>query len=178
MEEAANEAQMLVQTVQGNYEGYTKREVLKPNKVHHAQAMLGNPSKKDYNEMVSNNLIANCPIFPTDVSNAQAILGQDLASIQGKTIWRTPAPVVADYMAVPCSLVDANQVMMLAAYVFFVSGTAFLLTVPQRIKFVCCELYQGTLDVCTVNKVRKCHCTCNTVVCVYIAIETQQRLFC
>jgi hypothetical protein len=42
----------------------------------------------------------------------------------------------------------------------------------------CHELYHGTPDVYMVNKVHKCHCMCDTVVSLYIAIETQQRLFC
>jgi hypothetical protein len=36
----------------------------------------------------------------------------------------------------------------------------------------------GTLDVCMVNKVRKYHSMCKTVDSVYIAVETQQRVFC
>ena len=51
----------------------------------------------------------------------------------------TPTPVVADYVAVPRNLVDANKAITLAADVFFVDGTAFLLTVAQRIKFVMAE---------------------------------------
>ncbi len=37
----------------------------------------------------------------------------------------TPAPVVADYVAVPCLLVEQNKVVTMAADVFFVDGTAF-----------------------------------------------------
>ncbi len=37
-----------VQTVRGNYKGYTKREVLRAKEAHRAQALLGNPSEKDY----------------------------------------------------------------------------------------------------------------------------------
>jgi hypothetical protein len=44
--------------------------------------------------------------------------------------------VVADYVAVPRELVAANKTVTLAADVFFVDGTAFLLTVSWRIKFV------------------------------------------
>ncbi len=44
--------------------------------------------------------------------------------------------MVGDYVAVPRSLVDANQAVTLAADVFFVDGTVFLLTVARRIKFV------------------------------------------
>jgi hypothetical protein len=34
--------------------------------------------------MVSNNLIPECPITPTDISNARAIFGPDLPSVRGK----------------------------------------------------------------------------------------------
>ena len=130
---------VLVQTVQGNYEGYSKREVLKAKEARRAQAMMGNPSEKDYKTMVSNNLIPECPITSTDITNARAIFWPDLPSVRGKTVRTTPAPVVADYMAVPQSLVDANKAITLAADVFFVDGIAFLLTVARRIKFVTAE---------------------------------------
>ncbi len=51
----------------------------------------------------------------------------------------TPTPVVADYVAVSRDLVDANKAITLAADVFFVDGTVFLLTVARRIKFVMAE---------------------------------------
>jgi hypothetical protein len=118
----------LVQTVQGHYEGYTKKDILKANKARRVQGMKGNPSEKDYKGIVSGNLITNCPITTTDISNAHAMFSPDLASIRGKTVQRTSAPVVADYVAVPCSLVETNKVITLAADVFFVDSTAFLLT--------------------------------------------------
>jgi hypothetical protein len=64
------------------------------------------------------------------------MFGPDLASIRGKTVQRMPAPVVADYVAIPQQLVDANQAATLAADMFFVDGIAFLITVSRRIKFV------------------------------------------
>ncbi len=121
----------LVQTVRGNYEGYTKKEILKANEARRAQGMIGNPSEKDYKGIVSGNLITNCSITTTNISNARAMFGPDLATIRGKTVRRTPVPMVADYVAVPCSLVETNKVITMAAYVFFVDGTAFLLTMSQ-----------------------------------------------
>jgi hypothetical protein len=56
--------------------------------------------------------------------------------VHGKTVQRTPAPVVGDYLVVPWQLVEANAAVMLATDVFFVDGTAFLMTVLRRIKFV------------------------------------------
>jgi hypothetical protein len=118
-----------VQTVRGNYKGYTKQEVLQAKEARWGQAMLGNPSEKDYQGLVSGNLINICPFSLSDVSNAQAIFEPDLASVREKTVRKKPAPVVTDYVAVPCMLVEANKVITLAADMFFVDGAAFLLMV-------------------------------------------------
>jgi hypothetical protein len=128
-----------VQTVRGNYEGYTKQEVLQAKEARRGQAMLGNPSEKDYQGLVSGNLIDNGPISLSNVSNTRAIFGPDLASVRGETVRKKPAPVVTDYVAVPCTLVEANKVIKLAADIFFVDGTVFLLTVGRRLKFVTAE---------------------------------------
>jgi hypothetical protein len=77
-----------VQTVRRNYEGYTKQEVLQAKAARQGQAMLGNPSEKDYQGLVSGNLINNCPIFSSNVSNAPAIFGPDLASVRKKQLGR------------------------------------------------------------------------------------------
>ncbi len=47
--------------------------------------------------------------------------------------------MVTDYVAVPRTLVEANKVITLAADIFFVDSTAFLLTVGWRLKFVTAE---------------------------------------
>jgi len=52
---------------------------------------------------------------------------------------RTPAPVVAEYVAVPKSVIDRNKMVTLAADVFFVDGMGFLMTVSRNIKFITAE---------------------------------------
>ncbi len=52
-EDGTKEGVTLVQTVHGNYKGFTKREVIKAREAREAQAMLGNPSKKDFQGLVS-----------------------------------------------------------------------------------------------------------------------------
>ncbi len=84
-------------------------------------------------------MITNCPITTTAITNAWSIFGPDLASVRGKTVQRTPAPVVGDYVAVPKGVIDRNKTVMLAAEVFFVDGIAFLLTVSRNIKFITAE---------------------------------------
>jgi hypothetical protein len=129
----------LVQMVRGNYKGYTKKEVLQAKEVQRAQAMLGNPSEKDFKGMLSSNIIPTCPITRSNVTNARKIFGPDLASVHGKTVHWTPAPVVGDYVAIPREIVEANAAVTLAADVFFVDGTAFLMTVSRKVKFVMVE---------------------------------------
>jgi hypothetical protein len=92
---------MLVQTVRQNYEGYTKRKILHAKEARCAMGMIRNPSKKDFKNMVRENLINNYPVTSNDVTNARAIFGPDLANLRGKMVWRTPAPVVSDYVSVP-----------------------------------------------------------------------------
>ena len=75
-----SEGMALVQTVRENYEGYTKREVLRVKEAHCAQAMIGNPSKGDFRGMVSSNMIKNCSITPSDIA-AKEIFGPALASV-------------------------------------------------------------------------------------------------
>ena len=71
----------------------------------------------------------NCPIDSTDVSNACAIFGPDLASVRGKTVRRKPKSIVEEYIAVPKELVSQHKFISIAADVFFVNALAFLLTV-------------------------------------------------
>jgi hypothetical protein len=130
---------MLVEMVQGNYEGYTKNNILKAMQARRAQVMMGNPSEKDYKGVLSTHLISNYPVTHTNITNARIIFGPDHPSVRGKTVRRAPAPVVTDYVAVPCSVVERNRVVTLAADVFFVDGTAFLITMSRRIKFVTTE---------------------------------------
>jgi hypothetical protein len=101
--------------------------------------MIGNPSKGDYRGLVRSNMISNCPIAPTNITNARAIFGPDLASVQGKTVRRTPAPVVADHVAGPCAVVERNKLVTIVADIFFVNGTLFLVMLSRNIKFVMVE---------------------------------------
>ena len=70
----------------GNYEGFTKQEVIKAREAREAQAMLGNPSEKDFQGLLSGNLIPNCPIAHANISNTRKVFGPDLASIREKTV--------------------------------------------------------------------------------------------
>ena len=64
------------------------------------------PNEQDFKGMVRANMIPNCPIDANDIAYARDIWGPNLASLRGKAVPRTPAPVVAEYVAVPKSMID------------------------------------------------------------------------
>ena len=80
------------------------------------------PKRKRLQGMVSNNMITNCPITTTAITNARSIFGKDLASVRGKTVRWAPAPVVGDYVAVPKGVIERNKTVTSAADVFFLDG--------------------------------------------------------
>ena len=79
-------ANTLVHMVRSNCEGFTKKDIKATKAARKLQGMIGSPSEKYYGGMVSSNMIKKCPIDSTDVSNACAIFGPDLASVRRKTV--------------------------------------------------------------------------------------------
>jgi hypothetical protein len=59
---APKAALFFMQTVRGNMEGFTKREVKEARKACEAQAMLGHPTDRDFLGMVRGSMISNCPV--------------------------------------------------------------------------------------------------------------------
>ena len=94
-------ANTLVQTVRSNYEGFTKKDIKAAKAARKLQGIIGSLSEKDYGGMVSSNMIENCPIHSTDVSNTRAIFLPDLASVRGETVRSKPKSIVEEYIAVP-----------------------------------------------------------------------------
>ncbi len=63
---------MLMETVRGYFEGFTKNKVLRAKQARRAQAMMGSPSEKDFKGVVSNHL---------NIDNSRVIHGPALASV-------------------------------------------------------------------------------------------------
>jgi hypothetical protein len=129
----------LVQTVRQNYKGYTKKEILQAKEARWAMGMIEKPREQDFKGMVRGNMIYNCPVTTKAITNMHAIHGPSLESMRSKTVRQTPALVVVEYVAVPKEIMECNKIVTLAANLFFVDGTAFLLTVSRQIKLITME---------------------------------------
>jgi hypothetical protein len=95
-----------VQTVRGNMEGYTQREVEDARAAREAQAMLGHPTNCHFLGMVRSGMILNCPVTPGAVQNANRIFGPDLAGVRGRTVRRPPESVTTNYVQIPRALLE------------------------------------------------------------------------
>jgi hypothetical protein len=71
----------LIQTMRGNMDGFTEREVKDTCAAHKAQAMLGHPNDHKFLGMVRNNMITSCPVTPITATNSHTIFGPDLVLV-------------------------------------------------------------------------------------------------
>jgi hypothetical protein len=80
----------MIETVRGNMEGFTLKEVNRAKNARMAVAMMGHPTETTLKHMVSKNVIQDCDINSSDHVNANAIFGPDRAELRGKTVRRQP----------------------------------------------------------------------------------------
>ncbi len=118
-----------IQTVRGNMEGYTQREVKDARAACEAQAMLGHPTDRDFLGMVCSGMILNCPVTPSAVQNANLIFGPNLAGVRGRTVRRPPESATTNYVQIPRALLEQHQRVTLAVDVMFVNRVPFLVSV-------------------------------------------------
>ena len=75
----------LIQTVKESEEGYSKRQIKDAQEARDLCAKVGYPSPQDFQNMISENMILNCPVIVEDVIRADKFYGRDIHSLKGKT---------------------------------------------------------------------------------------------
>jgi len=85
------------------------------------------------------NSIKNCPVTTEDIDLAEKIYGPDVASLKGKTVHQSPAPIVNDVIEIPRELIASQYNVNLCIDTMFVNSLSFLTTVSKAIKFRTCD---------------------------------------
>ncbi len=132
-------AMLFIQTIRGNMEGYTQREVEEACAAREAQAMLGHSSDRDFLGMVRSGMVTNCPVSPDAVINANRIFGPDLTGVRGRTVRRPSESVTMSHIQIPRVLLERHQRVTLAVDVMFVNGVTFLVSVSRGLNLVRAE---------------------------------------
>ena len=129
----------MLETVQKNFEGYTKREVKKAILAREAQAMVAHPPDDKFKQMVSHENLRNCSVKVKDITNARALFGLNRSRLKGGTVRQNPERVDPVYTAIPRDFYELHRFVTLTADVMFVNGIPFLVTLSRKIKMLTAE---------------------------------------
>ena len=130
-----NEAFIFVNTVSGNKEGFTQRQIKGAEVARTLYATLSYPSWKDFKWVIRSNQIKDCPVTVQDVDVALKIWGKNIAALKGKTTRSKPSPVAKDFVKVPTELLKLHREVFLTLDIFFVNKIPFFLTLSRKICF-------------------------------------------
>jgi hypothetical protein len=136
---------MLVQTVRGNYEGFTKREVQKAREMRTLQGRLGHLSETELKgllkdkEKVSHALLKNSNLTIDDLDNSRVIYGPSVPRLKGTSVRHKSIRAEPNFVRIPREIIDMNRYVTLVADVMFVCGLPFLISLSRRIRFVTVE---------------------------------------
>ena len=92
---------VFIQTVEGNMEGFTKKEIARAQKAADLYIKLIYPSGKDFDWVVLSNQIEDCPVTLRDVEVARKIWGKNVAALKGKTVRKAPTLVTGNTLKIP-----------------------------------------------------------------------------
>jgi hypothetical protein len=145
----------MVDTIKANREGFTDRDYKRAKRARKALGLVGYPSPRDFKNMVSYNMIKNCPVTPSDVANANKIFGPDLTTLKGMTVRVIPPVVMTDYVQIPQEIVSLNRNVTLAIDIMFANSPPFMVSISRKIKFTIVEYLLGRKQTQLVNSIRK-----------------------
>ena len=123
-------------TVEGNKNQYTRREIEGADQARALNKKIRRPSEKGFTDILSNNMIRNCPVPPDDAKRALKIYGPDIATLKGKTVKKQNS-AIPNYQAsqIPTPIIAQYPNVRLFIDVFWVNGKPYLHTISEWIKF-------------------------------------------
>eukprot|EP00804_Cyclotella_cryptica_P029934 CCRYP_017818-RB/>CCRYP_017818-RB protein AED:0.41 eAED:0.41 QI:0/0/0/1/0/0/2/0/209 len=136
-----NDSLVMVQTVCGNFKGYTRKDMDTARMACEVQAMMAHPLDETLKHLVSStNAMRNIDISVPAIANAKKLLGPNLGGVRGKTVRQRPSAMRPESITIPWDLYKWYKNVTLTANVMFVNGLPFLVTLLQDIKLGSVEL--------------------------------------
>ena len=124
-----------MQTVNKNESGYSTRQIFDAKRACELYSKVGFPSNKDFNSLIKNNMILNCPVTSNDVDRANTIYGPSITTLKGKSTRTKSKPVVTDYVDVPPAVLDSNKDITLSDKIILINRIFFYAAIIRHIKF-------------------------------------------
>ena len=130
-----DKAFVFLNTVSGNKEGFSQRQIRGAELAKALYAKLGYPSLKDFKWVIQSNQISDCPVTVNDIDVADKIWGKNIAALKGKTTRTKTTHVAKDFVKIPKELLKLHKEVFLTADIFFVNKIPFFLTLSRKICF-------------------------------------------
>jgi hypothetical protein len=127
----------MISTVVEQKKLFSPRQIKDADQARELYRKLGRPDEVEFQNILRNNLIRNCPVTPGDAQRALVIYGPDIATIKGKTTRSEPSSHVPTFEAVqlPPPILEHHMDVTLCVDFFFVQGVIFLHTISRGIGF-------------------------------------------
>ena len=125
-----------VQTVANNKKLYHKREIEGANKARELYIRLGRPSQHQFQKMLANNMIPDCPITADDARRAIRIYGPDVATLKGKTTkTKGNRHPTFEPVELPAYITERHKKITISQDIFYVQGIPFFHTISKKVQF-------------------------------------------
>jgi hypothetical protein len=90
---------LFVSTVTQNKSVFVTREIETADKARELYRKLGRPSQKKLEDVIANNIVANCPVTMDDARRAILIYGPNIAALNGKTTQGQASTRIPNFVA-------------------------------------------------------------------------------
>jgi hypothetical protein len=133
--EEKNGESFLVDSVEENKHGYTRRQFESAKQARKPYHTLGCPTVENFKHILRQSNIQNCPVTKADISTAERIFGPDIGTLKGKSTRNVPVAVKTDEIDIPQELKDMHKDLTLCIDIMFVNGMPMLTSIDRSIRF-------------------------------------------
>ena len=146
----------MLSTVAEQKKLFSRREIQSANAARDLYRKIGRPAEAEFQSILRNNLIRNCPVTPDNAKRALIIYGPDIAVIEGKTTRSHAAPRAPTFVAepIPAPILEHHHNVTLCADFFFVQGLPFFHTISRGIGFRAVDLVPDRTKTTILRKIR------------------------
>ena len=132
---------IMVNTVAGNMQGFTSRQIQGASEARQLYRIVGRPSYQKFRNLIKFNLLHDCPVTLQDIDTAMEIYGRDIGEIKGKTVRARHSPVHIQLPEpIPPQVKSQLINMILTADIFFVDGLKIFTTITRNLKFTTVQM--------------------------------------
>ena len=96
---------------------------------------MGTPTVENFEVLLRQNIMQNCPITVEDIIIAEDIFGPDTSSPKGKSMRSKPKPVRKDLIKIPTELIMKHKNLELCTDTMFVNECGMSTGIDRSIKF-------------------------------------------